>query len=909
VSELPTGTVTFLMTDVQGSTPLWEARPDVMGAVIERHDAIIAGAVRQHGGELIRSKGEGDSTFSVFADPAEAVGAAADIQLDMQHGPWPGDVDLRVRVAVYTGDAELRNGDYYGTTPNRGGRLRAVVHGGQIICSESTEAAVAGRTPHGLSLVDLGLHRLRDVARAERVFQVCHPDLAGDFPPLLSLGVRHNLPAQRTNFVGRDDDVIAVQKHLEVERLVTLTGVGGCGKTRLAIEVATEQLERFPDGVFFADLSPLSDAHTVAGAVAAAVGFSQLALGTGSGRPTGELLDFLSTRDVLLVIDNCEHVLDAAAHLVDEILERCPRVSALATSREALELQGEQVYPVAPLSVPEDDFPEASDSVRLFCDRALLVRPDFVMSPGGSDVAEICRRLDGIPLAIELAAAQIAHLSPRQIVERLGDRLQLLSGGRLRAQRQQTLHGALDWSHDLLSEDERAAFRSLAVFPGSFSHDAAEAVCAARPAFTLLGSLVGKSLVVAEDEGDERRYKLLETVRFYAEEKLVQAEEGAIVRDRHRDHFLAWSESIPPEMTYLDPQGSVRKELHNLRVALTWSEQQGRLDLVGRLASTMNSIWLGDIRDGRRWLSLGIEAVDELAPEHRVRVLTVAAFVAVLAMQAGDGELARRAVEASEDRPGTWSSLAHALLSLNSGIRFFTSKNPVFADETERLGAKAVELAPDVFSRGLAWFWLGQARVLLDDLDGAIDALEKGSVVGIPGGDMSYVSVAMLAGVLHITGRRDEARAAAEHAVERPRSSPSGGLWAWVLYCSLPYALELGEQGRHLEAISFMRELLEEGATPRTPGVMTSVVVVLGALAVQREDDEAAHVLLDYAGTALLREGTRTPIDIALYSHYLRKLGRAADAEAERRSRDRAQRMSLDDAIAFGLRMVETPSG
>lgn len=904
VSGLPTGTVTFLMTDVAGSTRLWEAHPDTMGAAIERHDVLIASVVSERGGVLIRSRGEGDSTFSVFGDAAEALVAAVEIQRALQRELWPQGTKVRVRAALYTGDAELRGGDYFGPAPNRGSRLRAVAHGGQTICSEATQALVAGRCPAEVSLIDLGLHRLRDLARAERVFQVSHPDLPGNFPPLLSLGVRHNLPGQRTNFVGREQDLITLRKRLEVERLVTLTGVGGCGKTRLAIEVAADQLERFPDGVFFVDLSPVSDGNVVAGAVAAAVGFSRLALGTGSGRPAEELLDFLAERDVLLVIDNCEHLIDACAHLVDAILQRCPRVSVLATSREALQLQGEQSHPVAPLAVPDDDYPEASDSVRLFCDRALSLRPDFVIAPqNASDVAEICRRLDGIPLAIELAAAQITHLSPRQIVERLGDRFQLLTGGRRRTRRQETLHAALEWSHDLLAEDERAVFRRLTPFPGSFSHRAAEMVCGKLPVSKLLRSLVAKSLVVTDDDDEaERRYRLLETVRLYAEEKLVEAGEDELVRDRHRDYFLSWAESIPPEMTYLDPGGSIHRELHNLRAALSWSERQDRRDLIGRLASTMNSIWIADIHEGRRWLSLAIEVADELDAEHRIRVLTVGALVAVLAIQARDGELARRAVEASGERPGTWPSLAHALLCLNTGIRFFLSKDPLFAEEAERLGEKALELAPDVFSRGLAWFFLGQTRVLLDDLDGAVEGLEKGSVVGVPGGDMSYVSLAMLAGVLHITGRHERARAEALRVIEGARSYPAGGLWAWAMYCSLPYALELGQQGRHAEAVGFMRELLEEGATPHTPGVMTSVVVVLGALAVQRGDEEAARILLEYAGQALLREGIRTPVDIALYSHYLGKLGPATDAETASRCRERAEQMSLEEAIAYGLR-------
>jgi predicted ATPase/class 3 adenylate cyclase len=900
-------TTTFLMTDVEGSTRLWEESATVAGSVIARHEALIASAVSEHGGELIRSKGEGDSTFSVFADARAAVLAAVALQRGIGSETWPDGIDLRVRAAIYTGEAERRDGDYYGTGPNRGARLRAAAHGGQTICSAETERLVSGRWPSDVALIDLGLHRLRDLARAERIFQVAHPELPSEFPPLRSLGVRHNLPAQRTSFVGRTEDLIAVEKRLQEGRLVTLTGVGGSGKTRLAVEVASDQLDSFPDGVFFADLSPVSDPHVVAGAVAAAVGFSRLAIGTGSGRPANELMEFLSSRQTLIVLDNCEHVVDAAAHLVDEILERCPDVTVLATSREALQLQGEQTYPVRPLDLPDADAPLDAESTRLFCARASAVHPGFEALPeNADDIAEICRRLDGIPLAIELAAAQVAHLSARQIVERLGDRFRLLAGGRGRAHRQKTLHAALDWSHDLLGPDERLVFRRLAVFPGDFTARAAEAVCG-EDGFDALGSLVAKSLVVAEDERADRRYRLLETVRVYAEEKLVEVGEDGAARDAHRDHFLEMVESIPAERTYLDPDGVIERERHNLRAALNWSHRRGRADLVGRLASTMNRIWMGDIREGRRWLAIGVEAADELAPEHRVRVLAVAAHVAVLAIQAYDGELARAAVEAAAGQRGFSSSLAHGLLCLNTGIRYMLSKNPVFRDESIELGRKAIEVADDPFSETLAWFWLGQARVLHDDLDGAVDALRRASEVRGEAPDMSSLSLAMLAGIFHIQGRHDEALAAASEVIERATSVASA-LWAWVLYSTLPLALELGWRGRHSEALDVVRERLDESGMIRTPGVMTTVLVVLMALAVQRGDAETAGVLLEYAGVALLRDGIRTPVDIALYSFYADKARPLRSETDAARHRDVANAMTLNDALALGLNASDTPS-
>ena len=896
---LPVGVVTLLMTDVGGSTRLWEARPDIAGAVIERHEALIETSVLDHGGVMIRTKGEGDSTFSVFADASSAATAAVELQRALRREPWPGGAAVRVRAALYTGEVQLREADYYGVTPNRCARLRAAAHPDQVVCSQSTADGLDD-LPAEMVRTDLGLHRLRDVARAERVFQLGHPELCADFPPLRSLAVRHNLPRERTRFVGRQPDVAAVRKRLETDRLVTLTGLGGCGKTRLAITAASGLLEQFPDGVFFADLSPVSDPELVSGAVAAAVGFSRMSLGTASGRPARELVDFLATRQVLLVLDNCEHLIDACAALADEILERCPDVTVLATSREAMRLHGEQVHPVDPLPVPGDDLSETSDAVQLFCDRAAAVRPDFLMSPAGAaDIAEICRRLDGIPLAIELAAAQVPHFSPHQIVDRLGNRLAPFNAGRREPARHRSLHGALDWSHALLEDEERAVFRRLAVFPGSFSSDAAQAICGEPTTLEPLLQLQRKSLIVGEHDDTDMRYRLLETVRAYAAEKLLEAGEESLVRDRHRAHFLAWVESIAPELTYLDPRGDVRREQHNLRAALQWSEQQGRLDLVGRLASMMNRVWIGHVREGRRWLTAAMAGLDELDPEHRVRVLAVGAHVAVLAIEAGDGDLARQAV-AADGGPGVWSSLAHGLLCLNHGLRCFIFKDERDAAEAERAGRKAVELAPEPLSRGLAWFWLGQARVLLDDLDGAADALERGSVEVVPGGDMSVVSLALLASVRHLRDEHEAALAAATEVVDRAQSYRRSGLWAWELYSSLPYALELGHRGRHTDALDFVSDLLEDNAVPETPGVMTSVVTVLAALAVLRGDQDTAGLLLAHSGHAMMTGGIRTPVEIALYSHYLRRYGEI-DAETARVNRERASEMSVSDAVARGL--------
>jgi tetratricopeptide (TPR) repeat protein len=411
---------------------------------------------------------------------------------------------------------------------------------------------------------------------------------------------------------------------------------------------------------------------------------------------------------------------------------------------------------------------------------------------------------------------------------------------------------------------------------------------------------------VAGDDGDlaPRRYRLLETVRLYAAAKLAEAGEDELIRDAHRDLYLEWLESFPPEIAYLDLEGKVRMERHNLRAALRWSEQQGRIDLVGRLAAQMNAIWITDIREGRRWTMLALEALDELDQPGRVRVLTAAAVQALLAMEAADGTLARRAVEASEGRGGVWSSLAHALLCLNAGIHYFLGRQQVYADEVEELGRKALLLAPGEFNRAMAWQFLGQARVLTSDLDGAIEGLAKGSVAAVESGDLGRISLAMLAGVLHVAGRDDEAFETAQRVVDSSSIKTSDGQWAWALYSALPYAIALGQRGRYAEALAFVRDLIDENATPRTPGVMSSVIITLGAMAQQRGDLTVAGPLLEYSTAALLRDGVRTPVDIAILMHYTAKMQAEVSPQDAQRYRDLAATMSTNDAIELGLRQA-----
>ena len=547
MTELPSGTVTFLFTDVEGSTRLWEDHPDVMHGVLARHDEIVRDAIESHGGYVVKTTGDG--FHAAFATARGALDAALSAQQALTAEPSVQDVSVKVRMGVHTGEARVRDGDYYSSAVNRAARLMAVGHGGQIVCSQATADLARDALAEGVELIDLGEHRLRDLSRPERLFQVNAPGLIGTFAPLRSLdSFPSNLPAQLSSFVGREGDVIELAQVLREKRLVTLTGVGGVGKTRLSLQVAAEVLPRFRDGAWFCELAPVRDPAGVVDAVASVFQVT--------ARPGMTLEDslvaYLGQQELLIVLDNCEHVLRPVAALVRAIEAACPRVRVLATSREGLSVRGEQIIAVASLDVPDDttnpDAVHACEAVRLFVDRAQGVKTDFVVDATNAEaVAQVCQRLDGVPLAIELAAARIAAMNPGELARRLDRRFRLLTGGdRDAIERHQTLRATIDWSYDLLSEPEQRLLDRLSVFAGGCTLDAAEAVCAGDPidaddGFELLANLVARSLVVADDTGPDTRYRLLETIRQYGEERLAEHEETDVLRARHCDHYTEFA--------------------------------------------------------------------------------------------------------------------------------------------------------------------------------------------------------------------------------------------------------------------------------------------------------------------------------------------------------------------------------
>lgn len=629
MSQLPSGTVTFLFTDIEGSTGLWQQHPAAMPDTLARHHAIMRKAIESNSGYVFQIVGDG--FYAAFATACDAVNAALAAQraLGLEFGNWKLDagniaqsssnLQLRVRMALHTGMAEIRAGEYTsgeyasGPTLNRCARLLSAGHGGQVLLSHMTRDLVVDDLPDSMTLRDLGLHRLKDLSRAERIYQLVAADLPSDFPTLKTADARpNNLPIQITSFIGREKEIREVRQLVHTTRLVTLTGAGGSGKTRLALQLVTALLEagQFPDGVWFVELAPLADPALVPQSVASALGVREQA-----GYALLDLLkDFLRSRQLLLILDNCEHLIEACAQFADTALHATSQVKILATSREALGITGECTFPVPSLQLPDQvsmrgEALARPESVRLFVERATAAHPPFALNSDNAPlVAQICRRLDGIPLAIELAAARVNALAVEQIAQRLDDRFRLLTGGsRTALPRQQTLRALIDWSYNLLSAPERLLLHRLSVFAGGWTLEAAEQVCTGdgieeQDVLDLLTRLVAKSLVLLDEQPTQARYRFLETIRQYARDRLLDSDEERTVKDRHLDYYLKFALEAetqlhgPAEIASMDRLDS---ELDNLRAALDGSLREGRAERGLRLVGTLWWFWrIRHLREG-----------------------------------------------------------------------------------------------------------------------------------------------------------------------------------------------------------------------------------------------------------------------------------------------------------------------
>jgi predicted ATPase/class 3 adenylate cyclase len=602
----------LLFTDIEGSTRLWAQEPERMRPALARHDAILRAAVESNHGAIVKTTGDG--MYAAFDDPLDGLRATLSIQNALADPAATNDIPLRARCALHVGVVEHRDGDYFGTAVNLAARIMGAAHGGQVLVSQSAADLLADRLPAGASLRDLGSIRLRGLATPAHVFQAVHPDMRQDFPALRSReATPNNLPQQMTSFVGRERELAEAGALFGGARLVTIVGPGGIGKTRLSLEIATNVLDAYPDGVWFIEFASIVDAGLVPKAVAQVLGLQEDA-----NTPLVQALcAHCASRRLLLVLDNCEHLVDACASLVNAMLRAAPDVRVLASSREALDVAGEQTYPLPPLALPDPGSSAAvaarSDAGRLFVERARLRQPGFALSERNvKAVAQICARLDGIPLALELAAARVGVLSVEAIAERLHDRFRLLTGGaRTALPRQQTLRALIDWSYDLLGAPEKTLFARLSVFAGGWSLPSAEDVCAVRDiapedVLDLLTGLANKSLVVPDANG--ARYRMLETIRDYARDRLQERGESVAVRMRHCNCFVRFAEDAEPHLEGGEEQPAWLAQLDvehdNLRAALSWSleEPEGaEADL--RLTGALYRFWAhrGHALEGRQW--------------------------------------------------------------------------------------------------------------------------------------------------------------------------------------------------------------------------------------------------------------------------------------------------------------------
>ena len=764
------GLVTFLFTDIEGSSRLWEQVPDRMRSALARHDALARGAVERHHGRVVKMLGDG--MHAAFDVPSDAVEAIVELQLALAESPGSSELPLRIRCGLHVGNVERRDGDFFGSVVNRAARIMSVAHGGQVLLSNAVADQVMENLGDDLALRDLGEVRLRDLARPERVFQLVHPKLRQDFPALRSLeSTPNNLPQQVTLFVGRERELAELRRLLGSTRLLTLLGPGGIGKTRMALHAAAEALDDYPDGVWFVDLASLSDASLVAQATASVLGVKD--------QPDHTLIEvllrYVADKRMLLVLDNCEHLLHACAELISQMLRAAAQLRVLAGSREPLRIGGETIFPVPALAFPDARAQitaatlERYEAARLFVQRAKASNPTFeVTERNAGVVVDICRRLDGIPLAIELAAARVRALTIETIAARLSDRFRLLVGGDQTAlPRQQTLRALIDWSYELLAPAEQLLLERLSVFAGGWTLEAAEAIGAdddldRSSVLDVLSNLVDRSLVALDAGGS--RYRLLETVRAYAKERLDRSHAAKVVRTRHLEYFVAFAESARTSLNGREQAQWLLRlddERENVLAAHEWASQaQNGGELGLRLAYALGTYWFMRGQSGL-CLRLIAEALARPGAQPRTRARSRALFAAGQQFCfTGRYEQARELLEESlaigrelDDR----DHIASVLQPL--GMAAFGRGDMVAARQHMQ---DAVELARALGNRGeLAAALNGLAQLLRveGDLDRAEPLYHDVVSLAREEGDGESVAVGLLNLSMLFLGRGDALRA------------------------------------------------------------------------------------------------------------------------------------------------------
>jgi predicted ATPase/class 3 adenylate cyclase/DNA-binding CsgD family transcriptional regulator len=864
----PSGTVTFLFSDIENSTKLARQHPETWEAARSRHHAILREAIERNNGFVFQVIG--DAFCAAFHKAGDALKAALKAQQNLQDEPW-GEITIYVRMGIHTGEAELEGNEYRGyATLSFVQRVMSAGHGGQILVSSTTENLLREQLPEHINLRDMGLQNFAGVPSAVRIFQVIAPALPTEFPPLRTLDhLPNNLPTQLTSFVGREKELADVKRLLQSTRLLTLIGLGGTGKTRLSIQAASEMLDQYNDGVWFVELAPLTDPTLVPQAVAASLGIREQ-----PGQSIlNSLVDYLRSKHMLLVLDNCEHLIDACARLAEAFIRACSNLRILATSREALNIAGEIGWTVPSLSLPNVEqkrltFTELSqyEAVQLFVDRSIAVQPNFKLTElNAQTVAQVCRRLDGIPLAIELAAARMNVLQSAEIVARLDDRFHLLTTGRRTAlPRHQTLRAAIDWSYDLLAEPERMLLRRLSVFVEGCTITAVEHVCtdevgqegiSSSQVLDLLSHLVDKSLVIVDEQRGETRYRMLETIREYGREQLSTSGEEERVRDRHLDFFLRLAEETEPHVTgaeELEWFSRLERERDNLRAAFDWSQKaRGNAEFGIRLAGAAAFVW--NWQEGRERLSAALSNKDTSSfTAARAKALSTTGDIALMQ---GDFPSSRSLLNASisiyRDLGTTGRlGLAHALITLSDTEAHMG--NYVWASSLGEEGLSIMRELNDINGIARALWHLGTYAVMQGEYAEAHPYLNEALALLRPLGDKDYTAIILtsLAEIALRQGDYDRANALeTESLVLRRELDNKWGIavslanFGWIALCrdDLKQAVRLLQ-----ESLTLRREIGDKGGIAWCLEKLATIEMIQG----QRES--SPHRLEDFRRAARL---------------------------------------------------------
>jgi len=915
-TDLPSGTVTFLFTDIEGSTKLAQEHPKEWETAQARHHAILRAAIESNHGFVFQIIG--DAFCAAFHTAGDALRAALRSQSDLHKEKW-GDTPIKVRMGIHTGIAKMQEGgDYQGyLTLSRVQRVMSVAYGGQILISNAGAELVRGELPEGISLLDMKEHRLKGLLNPEHLWQAVSPSLPKDFPPLRSLNdIPNNLPVQLTSFIGREKEIVELNEALNAHRLVTLTGSGGTGKTRLSLRVAAEVMDAYPDGVWFVELAPVTDPALVPNTLANLLGLRE------SGETRQAIPDlicgYLHSRKALLIFDNCEHLIEACAALADLLLRSCKEVKILASSREALGVEGEMAWHVPSLSLPDPKhLPEIEqlsqyEAVRLFIDRASLVQTHFAVTKDNAPaLAQICFRLDGIPLALELAAARVKMLSVDQISSRLDDRFRLLTGGaRTALPRQQTLRSMIDWSYDLLSDSERLLLRRLAVFAGGWTLEIAEQVCSDEEIdeygiLDLLGKLVDKSLVAVVQNQFGARYRILETIRQYAGEKLLESGETKTIRDKHLQFFLRLAEDAEPHLHRADAVGwhdRIEVEHENLRLAFEWTQQADATAESGlRLASALEDFWIirGYLVEGleRTLAALAHGQVFERTTLY-ANVLCNAAWIASFqgdfpgARSFGNKSLA--SFRELGDKLGVSQAL-HVLGAVAIDSKDYALAENLLEEALQnKRGLTNASMTNLMITMGWAAFGLGDyalARKRLNDgLTLSLIEENRDRMSGALGG---LAEVELREGYYDSASKLIEESLVIRKAIgDKWQIGVALGVWAWIAVLQHDWDSAFA---RLKESIAVRAEIGDKGG-------LVWCLEKLGQVALGRENAEKAAKIFGAAASIRTMLGSAMdPFDQTEYEHDSALLHRILGEEKFKMAWNQGCTLTLEKAIAFAL--------